>query len=430
MSWSRVQNASAMCTYNKNNDESLRELSRHSNGIDAALLALNDGKGASQGGIKNHMEDAGSYMSFFPRESQVFLYALNKAVVEGGIIQTNNDFYKLSPQRKEKAAERAREAARKKAMQLAKEKSANSRNECAKELIKYLDERVTEDKKGSKCLAEIGSRLRLLLPQDSLIIVPMVDSPWFGNNNSTGLKGMDKKFQDAIHEATEGGWAVLSVETSRVDTFYGDHNDDYEGDVKVEAIYDCNNGMKLNKKIFEKMCIIWKQEWDDGMVSSYDSRPHEIWDDGDEVFVQCEQCGYETSCDDDGHWPEYESTHHECFLVAMLKGLVPKPNSATAASATKKRKMILPFPELALIYDRSNRITLDVCKLTQSASLNKTSFGEMLGKAMEIWHAEKRISISIKIPTSLSHLISAATQYGFDFQYAKPGHCVFIKRLV
>ena len=55
--------------------------------------------------------------------------------------------------------------------------------------------------------------------------------------------------------------------------------------------------------------------------------------------------------------------------------------------------------------------------------------GPMLHKALEIWTAEHRRGIWLKLSTAQSHLIASATRQGFDFQHAEPGYCVLTKWL-
>ena len=130
--------------------------------------------------------------------------------------------------------------------------------------------------------------------------------------------------------------------------------------------------------------------------------------------------------------------------TAMCSSKDVESTSATTASAgairgrksidepdnTPQHNPLLPFPEDSLRHDTYNGITLDLTTITQETeSKIHTDFGDMLGKALDIWKEEKRKGIWLKIPTSHSHLISPATKHGFDFQHAEPGYCVLTKWL-
>lgn len=117
------------------------------------------------------------------------------------------------------------------------------------------------------------------------------------------------------------------------------------------------------------------------------------------------------------------------------------PSVATSAmnNSNKKRGGIfepdkvehnpgLPFPETSLKYDTYNGVTLDATKLPSIP--DATTFGLMLGKALDIWSNNGNKGIWLKIPTAQSHLISpACTLHGFDFQHAEHGYCILTKWL-
>lgn len=88
----------------------------------------------------------------------------------------------------------------------------------------------------------------------------------------------------------------------------------------------------------------------------------------------------------------------------------------------------LPFPETSLKYDTYKGVTLDLTKLPSIP--DATTFGIMLGKALDIWSKNGFKGIWLKIPTAQSHLISpACTLHGFDFQHAEHGYCILTKWL-
>lgn len=88
----------------------------------------------------------------------------------------------------------------------------------------------------------------------------------------------------------------------------------------------------------------------------------------------------------------------------------------------------LPFPESSLKYDTYNGVTLDITKL--SSIPDATTFGIMLGIALDIWRKVGNKGIWLKIPTAQSHLIGpACTMHGFDFQHAEHGYCILTKWL-
>ena len=89
----------------------------------------------------------------------------------------------------------------------------------------------------------------------------------------------------------------------------------------------------------------------------------------------------------------------------------------------------LPFPESSLRLDTYNGVTLDVSKLPPSSCEDAAAFDAHLTKALQIWAAEEKRGIWIRIPTAQSHLIPAITSQGFDFQHAAPGEAVLTKWL-
>ena len=221
--------------------------------------------------------------------------------------------------------------------------------------MEFLDESTTDKKKGT--LDELGLKMKALLPTHSMIIVPVVDSSGFATHNFSGLKGIDKQFQDAIENATGGSWTVLAVEATRVDNIEGNPGvheiDCLEGDINIDTIYH-SDGAEMDKKTLDNLNINWRAKWDDGIVSLYKGdKGCSIWEDGDLERVGCYDCddsnrnrgSYyldedewdevfpeegcpldEDSCDT-RHTPRYERTYHECLLVGLLKELIPKPET-------------------------------------------------------------------------------------------------------
>jgi len=100
---------------------------------------------------------------------------------------------------------------------------------------------------------------------------------------------------------------------------------------------------------------------------------------------------------------------------------------------TPEHNPLLPFPESSLRHDTYNGVTLDLtlpAALPTTTTTDADAFRENLGRALEIWSDEGRRGIWIKIPTSLSHLVPAATvHHGFDFQHAEGGYCVLTRWL-
>lgn len=126
--------------------------------------------------------------------------------------------------------------------------------------------------------------------------------------------------------------------------------------------------------------------------------------------------------------------------------VTPATSVAIAAVARNKSRgffergkvdhnLLLPFPETSLKHDTYDGVTLDITTLISLPHhaltlADANAFGNLLGKALEIWTKTGRKGIWIKIPTSHSHLIApACSLHGFDFQHAESGFCVLTKWL-
>jgi hypothetical protein len=122
-------------------------------------------------------------------------------------------------------------------------------------------------------------------------------------------------------------------------------------------------------------------------------------------------------------------------IIPLPRNHNPTRKYIDVPDITPEHNPQMPFPESSLSHDTYNGVTLDLTTITtdqQTASsmADADTFGNMLGKALEIWTLQKRRGIWIKIPTSHAQLIApACTQYGFDFQHAQPGYCVLTKWL-
>ncbi|KAL9187425.1 hypothetical protein ACHAXT_001528 [Thalassiosira profunda] len=113
--------------------------------------------------------------------------------------------------------------------------------------------------------------------------------------------------------------------------------------------------------------------------------------------------------------------------ASQIPSTLPQRKSIDEPDETPEHNPLLPFPESALRHDTYSGVTLDLTTL--AASLDTDEFGHMLHKALEIWTAEHRRGIWLKLSTAQSHLIASATSQGFDFQHAEPGYCVLTKWL-
>ncbi|KAL7534512.1 hypothetical protein ACHAWF_004855 [Thalassiosira exigua] len=123
---------------------------------------------------------------------------------------------------------------------------------------------------------------------------------------------------------------------------------------------------------------------------------------------------------DDGHGTTATTT------TSPLNGVrksIDEPDQAP------EHNPLLPFPESSLRHDTYNGVTLDLTALPENelAEIDADRFDDMLGRALDIWTAEERRGIWIKVPTSQAHLIAPAARIGFDFQHAEPGYCVLTK---
>ena len=248
----------------------------------------------------------------------------------------------------------------------AMEQSKKDRCECADMLLTYLkqQDQQTEKHQSNKkrlkvdappcfdqhynnpSLSQLGSKLKSLMLNDRMIIVPMIEKRDDATNE---LKGIDKKFQDAIDIATDGSWTVLNVVLSRVDTIEGNPGiktyADYEGDVVIDALYDCD-GTAMDKKLLDKLNIVWSDEdLIDGTVSCYcwEGNYYEMWQNGETERVGCYDCDgndcpldddsdYEGYIFDEGHTPRYENTHNESFLIGISKELIREQKAERAKS--------------------------------------------------------------------------------------------------
>ena len=309
----------------------------------------------SQEEIEKHMKEQVQVQNIIRLwNDRDFQSELQNAVVRGDIIQTD-DTYTLSAV----AAIKCRAEQQKKERYEAMQQSKKDRRECVDMLLAYLKQqdyqteknqnnkrqKVEEDSNKVPSLSQLGSKLKELMPNDRIIIVPMIE---VRDKETDELKGMDKQFQDAIETATEGSWTILSVEISRVDTIEGNPRvhaiDEIEGDVKIGALYNCH-GSSMDTKLLDKLNIVWSDDDSDfrnGTVSCYSWKADycEMWQNGYLERVGCYDCDgrrssvYSSKCPldedsdyegyeyDGGHVPRYENTHNESFLIGISKELV------------------------------------------------------------------------------------------------------------
>jgi len=319
----------------------------------------------SQEEIEKHMKEQVQEQDIIRLWNDIdFQSELQNAVNRGDIIQTD-DSYTLSAAIAEKCRAKQQENERYEAMQ----QSKKDRRECADILLAYLKQQDQQTKKQQNSnkrqkveedsnvpsLSKLGSKLKSLMLNDRMIIVPMIE---VRDNETDELKGIDKQFQDAIETVTDGSWTILSVEISRVDTIEGNPRvhaiDEIEGDVKIDALYNCH-GCSMDTKLLDKLDIVWSDDDSDftnGTVSCYSWKADycEMWQNGYLERVGCYDCDgrcstvYSSKCPldedsdyegyeyDGGHVPRYENTHNEGFLIGISKELVREQKAERAKS--------------------------------------------------------------------------------------------------
>ena len=328
-------------------------------GIVDAIYAL--GNDNSTQDIAKHMKQQAPFSeSSWWWEDREFKSELQNAVNRGDIIQAN-DSYTLSTAIAEKCRAKQQKKERYEAMQ----QSKRDRRECADMLLTYLKQQDQQTKKqqnnnkrhkvdarpgfdqhcNNPSLSKLGSKLKTLMLNDRMIIVPMIE---VRDNATNELKGIDKQFQDAIDIATGGSWTILSVDVSRVDTIEGNPGiktyADHEGDVVIDALYDCH-GCSMDTKLLDKLNIVWSDEdLINGTVSCYcwKGNYYEMWQNGEMERVGCYDCDgrrstvYSSKCPldedsdyegyifDEGHTPRYENTLCESLLIGISKELIPE----------------------------------------------------------------------------------------------------------
>jgi len=315
-------------------------------GIVDAIYAL--GNNNSTQDIAQHMKQQAPFSeSSWWWEDREFKSELQNAVNRGDIIQANDSYTSSAV-----AAIKCKAKQQEKEMYEAMQQSKKDRRECADMLLTNLKQQDQQTKKQQNnnkrqkvgedsnvpSLSKLGLKLESLLLNDRMIIVPMIE---IRDNATNKLKGIDKKFQDAIDIATDGSWTVLNVVLSRVDTIEGNPGiktyADYEGDVVIDALYDCD-GTAMYTKLLDKLNIVWSDEdLIDGTVSCYcwEGNYYEMWQNGETERVGCYDCDgndcpldddsdYEGYIFDEGHTPRYENTLCESLLIGISKELIPE----------------------------------------------------------------------------------------------------------
>lgn len=121
---------------------------------------------------------------------------------------------------------------------------------------------------------------------------------------------------------------------------------------------------------------------------------------------------------------------------SSTKAIIDKPKVRDIMDPlqTPEHDASCPFPEDAIRHDTYQGVTLNISKLLQinldTPQLSDPHvFQKDLEKALQIWHEQSRRGIWLRIPTTHSHLVPAATSLGFDFRHAEPGYCVLTKWL-